>query len=56
MWLPWHKLLTFTWGTFAGLADYRYFPEPDLQPVQISDNFIEELQVGCSQMLLSAHL
>ena len=44
----------FIWGSFAGLADYRYFPEPDLPPVQVSDKFIEEVQVGCSQLLLFA--
>ena len=32
----------------AGLADYRYFPEPDLPPVQVSEEFIEEVQVHSS--------
>lgn len=32
----------------AGLADYRYFPEPDLPPVQVSDEFIENVQVHSS--------
>ena len=30
-----------------GLADYRYFPEPDLPELTVTDSFIEGLQVGC---------
>jgi Asp-tRNA(Asn)/Glu-tRNA(Gln) amidotransferase B subunit len=29
----------------AGLADYRYFPEPDLPPLHVSDSLIEEIKV-----------
>ena len=30
-----------------GLADYRYFPEPDLPELTVTDSLIEGLQVGC---------
>ena len=29
-----------------GLADYRFFPEPDLPPLVIEDATIEAIQVG----------
>ena len=30
-----------------GLADYRYFPEPDLPELTVTDSLIEGLQVCC---------
>jgi hypothetical protein len=32
-------------GTQEGLADYRYFPEPDLPPLIISEDMIEAIKV-----------
>lgn len=29
----------------TGLADYRYFPEPDLPPLHVADDLIEEVRV-----------
>ena len=29
----------------TGLADYRYFPEPDLPPIHVSEALINEVQV-----------
>ena len=29
--------------------DYRYFPDPDLLPLEVSDEFIEELKAEISQ-------
>lgn len=29
-----------------GLADYRYFPEPDLTPLTIAEEELEEIKVG----------
>ncbi|KAK9909377.1 hypothetical protein WJX75_001269 [Coccomyxa subellipsoidea] len=36
------KSQTFTMRVKEGLADYRYFPEPDLPALHVSDNLIEE--------------
>ena len=33
-----------------GASDYRYFPEPDLPPVHISDEWIEEVRQSISEM------
>ena len=29
-----------------GLADYRYFPEPDLPPLDVSPSYLEDVQVS----------
>lgn len=34
-----------------GLADYRFFPEPDLPPLVIEDATIEAVQVGNGEVL-----
>ena len=33
-----------------GLADYRYFPEPDLRHVQVSDQYIESIQAEMPEL------
>ena len=30
-------------GRKEGLADYRYFPEPDLPPAEVSEQMLEEV-------------
>ena len=30
--------------------DYRYFPEPDLPPIHISDDWIEEVRASIPEM------
>eukprot|EP00959_Pyramimonas_sp_CCMP1952_P299288 6260075-Pyramimonas_sp.AAC.1 len=37
------QLKTFAMRKKEGLADYRYFPEPDLPPVNVSPEFIEDV-------------
>lgn len=29
-----------------GLADYRYFPEPDLPPLEVSTSYLQDVQVS----------
>jgi len=38
------KNRTITMRTKEGAADYRYFPEPDLPPLHINENFIEQVK------------
>jgi aspartyl-tRNA(Asn)/glutamyl-tRNA(Gln) amidotransferase subunit B len=38
------KNRTITMRTKEGAADYRYFPEPDLPPLHINVNFIEQVK------------
>lgn len=33
-----------------GASDYRYFPEPDLPPIHISDNWINEVKASIPEM------
>lgn len=37
---------TYSMRRKEGLADYRYFPEPDLPPLVLSQGFVDELQVS----------
>jgi aspartyl-tRNA(Asn)/glutamyl-tRNA(Gln) amidotransferase subunit B len=39
------KQVTYPMRTKEGLADYRYFPEPDLPAVNISDAFLQQVKV-----------
>lgn len=40
------KLVTYAMRRKEGLADYRYFPEPDLPPLVLSEEMIEEVRVS----------
>lgn len=37
---------TYSMRKKEGLADYRYFPEPDLPPLVLSQQYVDEAQVG----------
>ena len=37
---------TYSMRKKEGLADYRYFPEPDLPPLELSEEYIAEARVG----------
>lgn len=39
------KQITYPMRSKEGLADYRYFPEPDLSAVQVSQEFLGEIKV-----------
>lgn len=43
------KQITYTMRSKEGLADYRYFPEPDLPAVNITDNFLQDVKVSTSR-------
>lgn len=42
--------MTFTMRKKEGLADYRYFPEPDLPSLDISKDFISELRESMPEL------
>ncbi|EFJ46857.1 hypothetical protein VOLCADRAFT_81690 [Volvox carteri f. nagariensis] len=44
------KLLTNTMRKKEGLADYRYFPEPDLPPLTVSDEFVEQVKASMPEL------
>ncbi|GIL57448.1 hypothetical protein Vafri_12668 [Volvox africanus] len=44
------KLVTNTMRKKEGLADYRYFPEPDLPPLNVSDEFIEQVKASMPEL------
>jgi len=37
--------VTYSMRRKEGLADYRYFPEPDLLPLHVSGAYLEEMRV-----------
>lgn len=41
---------TYTMRKKEGLADYRYFPEPDLPPLIVSNEWIEKVQKAKSEL------
>lgn len=47
------KQVTYPMRTKEGLADYRYFPEPDLPAVDISPAFLQQVKVRCPFWRLS---
>lgn len=40
------KQITYSMRKKEGLADYRYFPEPDLPPLLVSDEYISSVEVS----------
>jgi aspartyl-tRNA(Asn)/glutamyl-tRNA(Gln) amidotransferase subunit B len=40
------KLVTATMRKKEGLADYRYFPEPDLPPLVLSDSLLSSVKAS----------
>ena len=45
------KQVTISMRKKEGLADYRYFPEPDLLPLELSDAYLSDVQVTLQSML-----
>jgi len=45
-----NKRKTFGQRVKEGSADYRYFPEPDLPPLNLSDEFIEEVKSRITEL------
>lgn len=46
------KQTTYPMRTKEGLADYRYFPEPDLPAVNISADFLQQVKVNAPASLI----
>ncbi|GFR44396.1 hypothetical protein Agub_g5619, partial [Astrephomene gubernaculifera] len=44
------RLHTTTMRKKEGLADYRYFPEPDLPPLEVSQEFIEQVRSSLPEL------
>ena len=42
--------VTVSQRTKEGASDYRYFPEPDLPPLQISRNWVDEIQASLPEL------
>jgi len=42
--------ISFSMRTKADAQDYRYFPEPDLLPLEISDGWIDEIRAGMPEL------
>ena len=39
------KQVTMSMRKKEGLADYRYFPEPDLPPLEVNEAYLQDVQV-----------
>ena len=39
------KQITYTMRSKEGLADYRYFPEPDLPAINLTEDFLRHVKV-----------
>lgn len=39
------KQVTISMRKKEGLADYRYFPEPDLPPLEVNEAYLQGIQV-----------
>ena len=39
------KQVTMSMRKKEGLADYRYFPEPDLPPLEVTETYLHDVQV-----------
>jgi aspartyl-tRNA(Asn)/glutamyl-tRNA(Gln) amidotransferase subunit B len=37
---------TYSMRKKEGLADYRYFPEPDLPPLQLTQQYLDDVKVS----------
>lgn len=48
----WHdtKRITFSQRVKEEAEDYRYFPEPDLPPLHVSDKWVEQVRVGLPEL------
>lgn len=48
----WHdsKRITFSQRVKEEAEDYRYFPEPDLPPLHISDEWVEQVRAGLPEL------
>ncbi|KAK9824574.1 hypothetical protein WJX72_011426 [[Myrmecia] bisecta] len=44
------KLITYTMRKKEGLADYRYFPEPDLPALSLSEEYISEVEASMPEL------
>ena len=42
------KQITYTMRSKEGLADYRYFPEPDLPAINLTEDFLQTVKVTSS--------
>jgi Asp-tRNA(Asn)/Glu-tRNA(Gln) amidotransferase B subunit len=46
---------TYSMRKKEGLADYRYFPEPDLPELNLTEAYVQELRVGAGLVHTNAH-
>ncbi|GAB4815401.1 hypothetical protein N2152v2_002447 [Parachlorella kessleri] len=44
------RLCTYSMRRKEGLADYRYFPEPDLPPLTLTDEYLQDVQAGMPEL------
>ena len=50
------KQVTMSMRKKEGLADYRYFPEPDLLPLEVSTAYLQDVQVPSPAHISYLHL